>query len=1244
MGITLRRSIILLALLGTLIAPGRAVACSHDDTAYFETFLDTSCMQLPLSSTTLDALGGLRLTTNGTAVTTPWDTDADFDGGVNFQATLFPPVGVRTLARSGTGTAATLTLPLTLLPLTPDVANPVLSPTPATVFDNDNVDDPALAKVGSTYYMWYSGTSEDGRRPAVFLATSSDGTTWARANGGNPVLQGTAGAFDEDGVYGAGAVYDPTDSIAPFKMWYSGRADVFGGIGYATSVDGITWLKYLGGGALPRPVLSHGPAGSADSFSAADPSVLKDGSTWKMWYTGDDSSKKRIAYATSLDGVVWSKGGKVIAPEDPGVSANLQFGAFAPTVWKTASGYSMLLTGRKLVGGGVFQTKILKTTSTDGISWAGPSPAVNPSGSNTNFDFSNLNSPDLLQDPGAASPFKLYYSGNTIDANGNFHTRIGLATSNDGNSFSKVNGSQPGGSVLDVGALGTAFDARQASGLSVAAPPGGNPKFAGFYWGTRGSDFKPRLGEATSADGSSWTKVPVLVPPNGGALFALGNPASFDNGGERDPSVLYDAGAYELYFTGIDSSGTRSIGFASASQDGATKQPDNSTWSKNSSALLSKGSSGAFDSAGVSHPSVLKDAATSYFLYYGGTDGTISKIGRATSSAAGGPFTKDAGFVLDVGGAGQFDEKGAQDPVVIKVAAGDYRMLYTGVDANGIERVGYATSADGTSWTKQGVVLNPSLRAFADDESGVDPTGMLVDGATLHVWTSGVDRSGRTRGSHVTTAFPTPGSPAAGIPSGWATYQLGNSSTTVRDFRQIARTSSGSAVALWLSFLQPYSSGGNEFWSDYFPTTVSSSSEALNFLLTVHGIRWQARLSTPGSSPSLDKIELTHAPVSFSPAGSASSGPIAAASGRMVTAWGSLVVNTSIFSPAGAGTGSGTVRVLDATSGEQLASAPLNTGGDTTVDLSGVSAPAHQALRLAFDLQSADGQATPRVNSFKVLYTTQPAAIALTLAASAPRVIFGQAVTLTGTLTQGAAALGAQSVALSAQGVGDPAFAPLPSATTDAAGAYSARVVPKKKTTYKASYAGATSEPTLSVSVAHLVALSVVRKGAKGYFRGRVGPSHPGRVVIIQIKKSSGWKTFAKLKTSKTSTFSAVRKLSPRAKYRFRASTAADAQHLAGMSPIVYVVKMKVSLTVKLARRKATFAGTVTPSHPGRVVVIQKLVGTKWVAIGKAKLSSSSTFRFVRTLTPGTYDFRAVTSADRDHWGGESRTRHVAVA
>src|SRR5215204_5286101 len=846
-----------------LNAPAVAQACSRDDSVFYETFIDLTCLEQPLTNTTFDALGGLRLTTNGTSAATTWDSHTDFDNGVAHESVTYPSVGVRTLVRNGSGPGAALGLPSTLLPLTPDPAGPVLAPAASVALDSDNVDVPAVAKVGPTYLMWYSGTADGGGRPAIFMATSTEGTAWTRANGGAPVLQGTASAFDENGVYGAEVVYDAGDLLAPYRMWYSGRAGSFGAVGYATSLDGVNWMKW-GTPGLPVPVLEHGPAGSADSFSAADPTVLKDGSTWKMWYTGDDSSKKRIAYATSTDGVTWAKGGKVIAPEDPGVSANIAFGAFAPTVWKTANGYSMLLTGRKLVGQGVFQTKIMGTSSTDGVTWSGPSPALNPSGSNNNFDYSNLNSPDLLQDPGAPTPFKLYYSGNTIDANGNFHTRIGLATSNDGNSFGKVNGGQTGGSSLDIGPLGTAFDARQASGLSVAAPVGGSPKFAGFYWGARGSDFKPRLGEATSTDGTTWAKVAVSAP-DGGALFGLGNPASFDNGGERDPSVLYDAGTYALYFTGIDSGGIRSIGFASASQDGTTKQPDNSTWSKNGSALISKGSSGTFDSAGVSHPSVLKDAAGSYFLYYGGSDGTVSKVGRATSSAAGGPFAKDAGPVLDLGGAGQFDELGVKDPTVIKVAARDYRMLYTGVDAGGVERVGYATSANGTSWTKQGVVLNPSLRAFAEDESGVQPTGMLVDGTTLHVWTSGADRSGRARGGHATTAFPTPGSPAAGIPSGWATYQLGNTSTTVRDFRQIARTSSGSTVALWMSFLQPYSSGGNEFWSDYFPTTVSSSSEVLNFLLTVHGIRWQARLSTPGSSPSLDKIELTHAPVRFSP-------------------------------------------------------------------------------------------------------------------------------------------------------------------------------------------------------------------------------------------------------------------------------------------------------------------------------------------------------------------------------------------
>src|SRR5690242_19083493 len=109
------------------------MACSQDDANYFETFSDASCLQSPLPNTTLDALGGLRLATNGAPSISTWDTDTDFNTGINYSSTLFPPVGVSTLFTSGTGTAAMLTLPSSPLPLIADAADPVLGPTASAV-------------------------------------------------------------------------------------------------------------------------------------------------------------------------------------------------------------------------------------------------------------------------------------------------------------------------------------------------------------------------------------------------------------------------------------------------------------------------------------------------------------------------------------------------------------------------------------------------------------------------------------------------------------------------------------------------------------------------------------------------------------------------------------------------------------------------------------------------------------------------------------------------------------------------------------------------------------------------------------------------------------------------------------------------------------------------------------------------------------------------------------------------------
>jgi hypothetical protein len=121
----MRRILLLLALFASVaaLAPAASQACSRDDAVFYETFVDTSCLQLPLVNTTLDALGGLRLTTNGTPGVTAWDTHTDFDNGITFQSVTFPPVGVRTLTRTGSGPGATLGLPTTLLPLTLDSAS-----------------------------------------------------------------------------------------------------------------------------------------------------------------------------------------------------------------------------------------------------------------------------------------------------------------------------------------------------------------------------------------------------------------------------------------------------------------------------------------------------------------------------------------------------------------------------------------------------------------------------------------------------------------------------------------------------------------------------------------------------------------------------------------------------------------------------------------------------------------------------------------------------------------------------------------------------------------------------------------------------------------------------------------------------------------------------------------------------------------------------------------------------------------
>ncbi len=152
---------------------------------------------------------------------------------------------------------------------------------------------------------------------------------------------------------------------ATYKMWYVG-IDYLGiiRIGYATSPDGISWTKYAS-----NPVLDVGSAGEWDEAGFEAPYVIKDGpASYKMWYGGKDAGDTwRIGYATSTDGITWTKyaGNPVI---DLGMDNYNNVGVLQPSVIYDGGTYKMWLMSFGDDGSGQ-TTWMSYATSSDGITW-----------------------------------------------------------------------------------------------------------------------------------------------------------------------------------------------------------------------------------------------------------------------------------------------------------------------------------------------------------------------------------------------------------------------------------------------------------------------------------------------------------------------------------------------------------------------------------------------------------------------------------------------------------------------------------------------------------------------------------------------------------------------------------------------------------------------------------------------------------------------------------------------------------
>ncbi len=145
---------------------------------------------------------------------------------------------------------------------------------------------------------------------------------------------------------------------AEYRMWYTGNDGSTYRILAATSADGISWTKQ-------GVVLDVGSGGAPDDLKVWDATVLLQGGTYYMWYTGQstgDPPRGMILLATSSDGLSWTKQGVVLSS---GAAGSLDQDYVAnPAVRIVGPFFEMIYMG----GSGGLQ-RLFYARSVDGANW-----------------------------------------------------------------------------------------------------------------------------------------------------------------------------------------------------------------------------------------------------------------------------------------------------------------------------------------------------------------------------------------------------------------------------------------------------------------------------------------------------------------------------------------------------------------------------------------------------------------------------------------------------------------------------------------------------------------------------------------------------------------------------------------------------------------------------------------------------------------------------------------------------------
>jgi hypothetical protein len=254
-----------------------------------------------------------------------------------------------------------------------------------------------------------------------------------------------------------------------------------------------------------------------------------------------------------------------------------------------------------------------------------------------------------------------------------------------------------------------------ATGDGALAPSALDDGGVLHLWYAEKSGTHYALKHTTSRDGGDTFALPETVTGLGeGYLHAY-------------PSVWREDGAFRMAF------GSGSIKLAT-SADGVRFTI------VTTSLLRASFEADRFDALSVLYPSRVVDGV----LFFSGYDGRRIRIGRAVAQDDGTFAVDPPRAVIEPGEA--FDNTSVAQPHVVRTR-GEYWMLYGGYDTSatspGPYRIGAASSVDGISWTKKGVVLDLSPNG-TDAWSTRDPS-LVASKAGWLMFYAGLGDDGRYR-------------------------------------------------------------------------------------------------------------------------------------------------------------------------------------------------------------------------------------------------------------------------------------------------------------------------------------------------------------------------------------------------------------------------------------------------------------------------------------------------------------------